>query len=322
MDVSSAGSKGSRMNNTHWVGLALCLTAVGCRFPMPCRQLAPPHSCVSHSDEVDCSGIPGEAPMASVPVAPRLPYGYRWNDYQGADIEHDIYGDRSSGPTAHAVPHSHRCPITMLGFGGLFTAPCRTCVAPREAGNCMSTPGDRSRATCGTEQHSAIPLPPPPVPTPLQVAPAIPAEEPVPTEPARIEPTPAEPAPIEPALSEPAPAEPTPAETTPKEPVLETPTESTFVPPRNVVPKKALPKADRKEAPSVPQQEQPPGTRPLSSKRLVPTQIRPAEPPPGLPGPDNELRQNTIPINPSKGSTNGGKGNVGSFLYEMLVAPR
>ncbi len=313
MDVSSAGSKGSRMNTTPWVGLALCLSAVGCRLPVSRSQ--PLHSFISHSEEVDCSGIPGQTSTSRIPAAPRLPYGFRWNDYQGADIEHDIYGDRSSGLSAHAVPHFHRRPIATR-LGGIFAAPCRTCIASRDASNSVTTP-----VAGGSEQHSAIPLPPPPVPTPSQIVPTIPAEstpvEPVPTEPARVEQAPAEPAPVEPAQTEP-----TLTETTPKEPVLETPAEPAFVPPRNVVPKKALPKADLDEVQSVPQQEQPPAARQPSSVRLVPTQILPAVPPPGLPLPRNELRQNTIPVNPAKGSTNGEKGAFGGFLYEMLIAPR
>src|SRR5437868_3457760 len=80
----------------------------------------------------DCSGLPGhssESTAASIPAAPRLPYGFRWNEYQGADIEHDIYGDRRSVSTARTVPHTHPSPVMARVFGGLFAAPvCRTCV--------------------------------------------------------------------------------------------------------------------------------------------------------------------------------------------------
>lgn len=289
------------MNSSRfWVGIVLCLPALGCQLTISHHRSCPSVSCVAHAAAADCSGLAGSPPDCSTTssTAPRLPHGYRWNEYQGADIEHDIYGDRQ-GAFYHHRPG------------------CRTCFAARPAG-CTTIQKSAPTADCGCEQHLAPPLPPPPVPVPLQAVP-MPVEaepmEPALVEPTPLEPTPAappvEPTPIEPATpAEPPAAEPTPAtpsEPAPVEPMPENPqpAQPNTVPPRNEIPKQSVPTAKAKE-----------------SGRLIPTQITPAAPLPGLPASRNVLRQNTIPTVPAKDATNGVKANSGGFLYDLMLGPQ
>jgi hypothetical protein len=279
------------MNSSRfWAGFALCLPALGCQLTISHRRSCPPVSCVAHSVDTDCSGLASvHSNSAADSTATRLPYGYRWTEYQGADIEHDIYGDRQLR----------------------YRPGCRTCFPARPAG-CTTLQKSIPAPDCGCAQDAAPPLPPPPVPAPLQPVPPMPADvEPEPMEPALVEPTPAAPPAVEPAPIEAAnPAEP-PAESTtepsPQEPTPEhpAPLEPNIVPPRNEIPSQTVPRVKSKE-----------------SGRLIPTQILPAVPPSGVPAPRSDLRQNAIPTLPAKTPSNETKGNSGGFLYDLLLGPK
>jgi len=281
-----------------WATIVLCLPALGCHLTPFCS--APPP--VPPSQEVGCSGIAARPNSVSkISTASRLPYGFRWDKYQGADIEHDIYGDRQKSFTS-------------------YRPTCRTCGRPKVASCALACQGSEPTANCGCEQNTAPPLPSP-EPTPIQDVSPIPAE-PQPLEPALVEPTPAVPRTVDPTPDkEVTPADPPPEEAATEPnlavPMLEKqPPEPTLVPPRNELPKQAVPQAKSSDEAIAPSESRPLAPRPNSSRRLAPTQIMPAEPPAGLPVPRNDLRRNTIPANSSGDSDKGAKGNSAGFLYD------
>jgi len=283
-----------------WATIVLCFPALGCHLAGSPWCSAP--SCL----EVACSGIaPAPNSVSKTSTAARIPYGFRWDAYQGADIEHDIYGDRERSFA--------RRPI------------CRKC-GPKVASYATTCQDSKPATNCGCEQNVVL-SPPVPEPAPVQESSPIPAEPLLP-EPALIDPIPVVPPAVEPTPEkETAPADSPPVEAATEPgrtvPMLENKSvEPTFVPPRNEIPGQAIPKAQSKNetiAPSEPQSTEP---RPNSSRRLSPTQIVPTEPPAGLPVPRNDLRRNTIPANPPGDSGSGAKGNVTGFLYDLLLGPQ
>ena len=314
------------MNNTpFWACAALCLTAIGCALPKSGKELRHPLPCTPQCRDIDCSGLASRDIVSVIPATTplaRLPYGFRWDEYQGADIEHDIYGDRQRASHVRAVSQVQSRPAGACTLGAVAVL------------------GGGQPAECGCEAQAATP--PMPVPEPLTTVPSAPVEpklvesaptEPVPGERIPVEPTPVEPAPLEPKPADPAPTKSVPIEEKPTEP---THAEPTPVPPRNVIPRRSVvpPRnvLPQDVPPSQPTRVQPqdsvmiqPTNRPANS--LIPTQILPAVPPAGIPvteAPEvrhNELRRNTIPANSGKSTTNGTKrkANFGDSLYGLLL---
>lgn len=318
-----------------WAGFALCLPATGCQLHSTYRELPQPLARIAYSEEADCSWQTSRLPDATAATqpAPRIPYGYRWNDYQGSDIEHDIYGDGQQTPLATSIPHRHQCPILTRLFGSCFAAPaCPSCVSPPVGKNTVTSEGIGGETRKRWEQEATPPLPPPPVPThmaidppvaaettptepsPVEIAPTDPAPtEPIPVEPAPLEKSPAEPVPVESVPLESAPAEPKKIETVPVEPnpvepapakpdPTPGPSDPPAIPPRNELPKKVLPKVESKvptnSAPEAPQ----PAAQTPPPQSLIPPQLQPEASPPEVTIPRNELRENVIPAKPATSS--------------------
>lgn len=131
-----------------------------------------------------CAQKPVDAPLAfvgnqpwsapqvwgTIPHPKPLPYGYTWNDYRGADIEHPLYAPR----------HAHGGTRPLSG-PNVFGAMC--CWFDKLFHSHKSIP-----AACDACQAAAVPLPP--VPALPTAAPAVDdyAAEPAPLPPAAVEP--------------------------------------------------------------------------------------------------------------------------------------
>src|SRR5262245_10365471 len=136
-----------------WSTTVLCLPAFGCHFAASPFCSAPPRFPTSQA--VACSGIaPPSNSVSKSSCAARLPYGFRWDAYQGADIEHDIYGDRERSIA--------RRPI------------CRKC-GPKVASYATTCQESKPAANCGCEQNMLL-SPPVPEPTPVLEVSPMPAE--------------------------------------------------------------------------------------------------------------------------------------------------
>ncbi|MFN0017765.1 MAG: hypothetical protein ACKVP0_05855 [Pirellulaceae bacterium] len=310
------------MNKTlRWAFAGACLTGVlGCRLAAP-RQCPPqPVSTAAYSEAADCSGLSGndrleETFAPQVQTQARIPYSYRWDEYQGSDIEHDIYGDRQRAASLRAMRHPHLVPDVARTLHGLLGTPGhRTCAVPC-GGNCPKT----AQTANQTGEFDAEKPPVPPISVPLTIAPPTPEVDPPVAEQPNVDPQtpksiPAEPSPEVQAPAEPVPTEPTPAELEPaKRPV---------VPPRNLVPRplpkstispsttEPEPSAGLEQSPATPTpQAQLPDAKPKISIRLTPTLIMPAIPPSTSPDTGSsevqgkELRRNKIPAHPPRDST-------------------
>ena len=289
------------MNNTpFWACATLCLASLVCPPAASAEEVRQSLTRAFYSEDVDCSGLLPGIPAASVPTPPRLPYGYRWDDYQGAEIEHDVYGDRQ-----RVVRLAPLVPLGLAAarkFGGLFAIPCPRAGMPRSA-PCLECQGADQPTDCGCEKPE-IPLVPAPVPVPPTIVPPLPEE-----------PTPAEP-------------------TVPPRNVVPRRIQPKTIPPDTIPP------TTRHEVPSrefEPAPVRPPQTTHLEpvvgsaiSLRLVPIQIRPAALRAGLPvamAPEvrrNELQSNKLPVNSAKASQVSEKSYVGfgDFFYELLLGQR
>ena len=301
------------MNNTpYWACAALCLTCMVPPFAASAEDLGQQLSSAFYSEDVDCSGLAGPVPMESVAdVPPRLPYGFRWDDYQGADIEHDVYGDRQRAFKARSCPHVPLGPAVARRFSGLFATPGPRANVLRPAPT--TEQGSDQPADCGCETHQASPLAPVPFPVPPDTDPAIPDE-----------PAPAEPSVVPPRNIVPQRRSPPSIPQAVPSPGLK---QSRASRPETTPAKLAAPLS------------QPKVKRTTISMRLIPIQILPAAVPLGVstakaqpadknPAPvvrGNEPRRNKIPATISTqdsavGET--GKGAFTDFFYELLLGSR
>ncbi len=306
------------MNKTlTWAFAGACLTGiVGCRLAPPRQNLPSPVSSATYSEAADCSGLSGHDRLEVRSAPPiqtqaRIPYAYRWDEYQGSDIEHDIYGDRQRAASLRAITHPHLVPEVARTLHGLLATPGhKSCAAP----HCASSPTRVHGDECGCEKAIV-----PPVPPPLTIVPPTPEVE----QPAAEQPT------VDPQTSKLIPAEPSPEVQTPVEPVPMDPTPAEpapavrpAVPPRNVVPRSLpqssiSPSTTDPEASSNALDESPkaaippaplPSTQRKTANRLIPTVIVSAMPPspfadtPRPEAPRKELRRNKIPANPPQES--------------------
>jgi hypothetical protein len=120
------------------------------------------------------SSLPGPGAFVAPPVwgtvpPPKpLPYGYCWNDYRGADIEHPLYAPRH----AHAAAPAGAVPNFAANFCCWFDKLFRGHAGPKPTG-------------CSVCQTGEVPLPP--IPSPIPELPAPPltsvAPEPEPPQP-------------------------------------------------------------------------------------------------------------------------------------------
>lgn len=291
------------MNKTpSWALATLSLTAIlGCRLAPPARCVSHQVSSVSYSDGPGCSWESGHQPLTTTSAAPaRIPYGFRWDEYQGSDIEHDIYGDRQRASGLGKVTHPHLVAgVTQRVSGLLCTSRQQGCATTP----CANQPTSEQAEDFGCGALLALPEVPP-----LTIVPPVPDANPPATEARPIEPQIAEPSsPEAPPTEEPKLAEPTPAK--PKE-----------IPPRNVIPIPlpritASPLGVPQETPSpsleatpeaAPPTLQSPAAQPMREVRLTPTIIVPAVPPASLKvtprseTPRPALPRNSIPGNPGK----------------------
>jgi hypothetical protein len=176
----------------------------------------------------------------TVPPPRPLPYGYTWNEYRGAEIEHPLYAPRHHGHVARSAAPS--CLVSQLccWFDKLFAPKCAT----------------ESPAPC--QGYVATDLPP--LPT------LAPAPRPAPSP--AMEDTFVEPAPIRipsiPIVEKPAPQEPQPQpQTGPTDP-------APLMPPVDLIPTRPL----VSDAPPAPAPTQP------APAQIAPAQIAPVEPAP------------------------------------------
>lgn len=287
------------MNKTHfWACATLCLTGIACPHPASSGEPPEPFSRAFYNEDVDCSGLPGYALMpqgsaAIVPGPARLPYGFRWDDYQGAEIEHDIYGDRRQSSSIRVVPHVPLSAVAARKFNGLFAG------SGHRSGTVSRYPVDSQPllvaappTDCGCANQVATPIAPAPVPLVT-----------IPTTP--ISPMPEAPTPV------------------PSQEISPDPVPLTTIP-------QAVPQVEQQpsEEPSPALPSQPMPLQPTISLRLVPTQISLAAPPAGVPVTKaaeirrNELQRNKIPTNATKSEKSKSKGDFGEFFYELLLGPR
>jgi hypothetical protein len=115
-----------------------------------------------------CAQKPADAPLAfvgsqpwtapqvwgTIPPPKPLPYGYTWNEYRGADIEHPLYAPRHAHSVARATSGPSVFAAMCCWFDKLF--------------HCHKT---IPTAACEVCQTSDVPLPP--VPTLPMAAPAV-----------------------------------------------------------------------------------------------------------------------------------------------------
>jgi len=303
------------MNNTpYWACVSVYLASIVCPPAAPAEETRQSLSRAFYSEDVDCSGLLPGIPEASVPAPSRIPYGYRWDDYQGAEIEHDVYGDRQR--RACMAPHVALAPAVARKFGGLFAMP-----RPRFA-LCPVEPQEADQPSdCGCEKL-APPLAPVPVPAPPSIVGPT-SEEPVPAEPTPAGPTPTEPTP--------------PAEPLPPRNIVPQPRPNTIPPATSPTrtrheatspgleraPARRLQAADLK--PVTPLSQQPVAPPTTISLRLAPIQIEPAVPRAGLPvakAPEvypSDSRRNSVPSESAKPAASE-KSHVdfGNFFNELL----
>jgi hypothetical protein len=295
------------MNKTpSWALATLSLTAIlGCRLAPPVRCVSHQVSSPSYADSPGCSWESGHHPLTSASVSEtktpaRLPYGFRWDDYQGSDIEHDIYGDRQRASCLGTIGHPHLVAGVSNRISGLLCIPKQLGCATTP---CANQPTSDQAEEFGCDSLLALPEVPP-----LTIVPPVPDANPPATE-AR---------PIEPQIAEPSSPEPPPTEEPPlAEP---TPTKPKEIPPRNVIPiplprlsapplkvpqETASPSLEASPEAAPPTSPLPPA-QPMREVRLTPTLIVPAVPPATLKvSPQSEtprpaLPRNSIPGHPGQ----------------------
>lgn len=222
----------------HQLGLATLLLGAAAQLHAQ-PQAAPP--------ELLTSAPPwaGSSPFCwgTVPVPRPLPYGYVWNDYRGADIEHPLYAPKHHG---HVARSSCGCSPFSCWFDKLFTRQCSGCAESCEGHVATELPPLPTLAPfpppvpsidSSPIQLTPLPLPAPPVvavpvpqpepdnrlrPAPIDPAPVMPPVDLIPTrplvtaDPPATEPKPLAAVPLETTPVEPAPSEPRTIETTPR----------------------------------------------------------------------------------------------------------
>jgi hypothetical protein len=250
----------------------------------------------------------------TVPPPKPLPYGYVWNEYRGAEVEHPLYAPRHHG---HAVRSGGPgCLVSQFccWFDKLFTRNCAASAPAPCAGHVATDlpplptlaapPSSGVQTDLPDLEPAPIPTPPPPAmatPAPAVVAPAPPLVV-APAPPPAASPSPA-PGPVAapaPSLAQPAPAEPTPV----MPPVDLIPTR-----PLVAVPAPETAPVPTEPAPATPNVDEP---RPLDAAvppvvKLAPDFVMPAEPtgaapplntvPPSATVPRNTIPPQALPLN-------------------------